>query len=385
MATKLSRRQLLQYASGAGIALLAGCRSDSGSEVPTVDPQSSAPPVLNRVAGYDNPRRWEGRTLVVATPGAEGTDYLDAQVATIFEPFQRLTGATVRTALTDVNELRGQVESAEVLWSVCDVPTEEVLGLANGAIIDDINYDVVDRDDLFDPFVMQHGVGAALYATVLAHSEPQDEGGARPANWSDFWNVGAFPGFRGFQESALGTLEFALLGNGVDPSELYPLDVDAAFRYLTGIIDQIVLWWRQGAQPTQMIAAGDLTMVAAWHDRILELASGGATVGLSWDQSQINGDSWVVPNGSPERDMAMDFVNFATRPEVTAAFSELFPFGPVNSAAYEILNQNGELALPAAPGIIDRQFVIDLEWWFRNREPVEERFQEWLAEQPPDG
>ncbi len=201
-----------------------------------------------------------------------------------------------------------------------------------------------------------------------------------PRNWENFWDVANYPGFRGFQESPIGTLEFALLAHGITLAELYPLNVDLAFQRLNVIFDDIALWWRQGAQPTQMIAAGDLTMVAAWHDRILELAASGATVDLSWDQSQILGDSWVVPNGAPERDMAMDFLNFATRPEVSAAFTQLFPFGPTNSAAYSLLESSAQSTLPGAPQVIDRQFVIDLEWWFKNREPVEIRFQEWLAE-----
>lgn len=380
MATKLSRRRLLQLASGAGIALLAGCGSETGEEVPTVDPGSIATPVLRDVEGYTDPRKWEGRTLVVASPGDEGSAYLDAQSQAIFEPFQRLTGATLRVARTALDELRDQVNTAEVLWSVCDVPSEEVLSLANSAIIDELDYNIVDSANLFAPFVMQHGVGANLYATVLAYNEMPDTGSPIPATWEDFWTVDAFPGPRGFQETPIGTLEFAVLASGVEPEDLYPLDVDLAFKQLTALSESIVLWWRQGAQPTQMIAAGDLTMVAAWHDRILELSASGASVGLTWNESQINGDSWVVPNGAPEREMAMDFVNFATRPEVTAAFTKLFPFGPANSAAYELLESSIETALPGSPEVIDQQFVVDLEWWFRNREPVTLRFQEWLTE-----
>ncbi len=380
MARKLSRRRLLQLASGAGIALVAGCGSESGDEVPMVDPSAVVTPVLETVAGYDDPRKWEGRTLVVASPGDEGSDYLVAQTQAIFEPFQRLTGATVRVARTELEELREQVNTAEVLWSVCDIPSEEVLPLANSAILDEIDFDIVDAGELFAPFVMQHGVGASLYATALSYFEDPVAPIAAPGSWADFWNVADFPGPRGFQETPIGTLEFANLAAGVSPDDLYPLDVDLAFRQLTVLAPNIILWWRQGAQPTQMIAAGDLSMVAAWHDRILQLEASGAGVGLTWNQSQINGDSWVVPNGAPEPELAMDFINFATRPEVTAAFSDLFPFGPANSGAYELLGSSNAGELPGAPAILDKQFVIDLEWWFKNREPVQLRFEEWLAE-----
>ena len=376
----LSRRRLLQIAAGAGIAALAACRSDSGDEVPTVDPGSSVEPVLDAVEGYTDDRKWEGKTLVVASSGDAESDYFDAQVRAIFEPFQRLTGAVVRTVRTDLGELRRQVNSAEVSWGVCDVAAAEVLPLANSAIIDEIDFDRVNADGLFEPFLMSHGVGANLHATVLAFHRDETTRAEEPVSWADFWDLSTFPGLRGFQETPVGTLEFALLSRGIDPEDLYPLDVDLAFRQLDAIFDQIALWWRQGAQPTQMIITGDLAMVASWHDRIVELASSGATIGLSWDQSQINGNSWVVPNGAPERDLAMDFVNFATRPEVTAAVSTLIPFGPANDAAFDLLETEDDVIYPGSPAIVDQQFVVDLDWWFKNREPVETRFQEWLAE-----
>lgn len=79
----------------------------------------------------------------------------------------------------------------------------------------------------------------------------------------------------------------------------------------------------------------------------------------------------------------MDFINFATRAEVCAAFSRLFPFGPINMRAYDLLGEEARDSLPGAPGLADRQFAIDLEWWFLNGDTVGERFQTWLSEGEP--
>ncbi len=384
MAQQLSRRQLLQAFVGAGLAIAAGCSRDSGDEIPTADSSDDDSPIVPRVEGYVDDQRWAGRTLVVATPGDEDSDYLIAQIEAMFEPFQRLTGATIRTARVDIDELYQQVNAGDVIWSVCDVPAEEVLPLANSAIISEIDYSAVDSANLFEAFVLPHGVGVSLYATVLAHFDELEVDTGSPGDWEDFWDVTEYPGIRGFQETPIGTLEFALLASGVSMAKLYPLDVDAAFEKLDEIMEQILLWWRQGAQPSQMIAAGDLAMVAVWHDRILALVDGGAPVGFTWNQSQINGNCWVVPNGAPEQDLAMDFINFATRPEVCAAFSRLFPFGPINSKAFDALEDDARSSLPGSPGIADQQFVIDLEWWFRNSDVISERFEEWLAQDPEE-
>jgi len=385
MARRLSRRRLLQAVAGAGIALAAtACIGEESDEVPTVDPEADETPIVTSVPGYTDDRRWADRTLVVATPGDEGSEYLTAQVEAIFEPFQRLTGATIRTTRTDLEILQQQVNSGDVEWSICDVPAEMVLPLANSGTIAEIDYSVVDSSDLFAELVLPHGVGVSLYATLLAYNEEGLEPGQKPPrSWADFWATGKYPGFRGLQEAPIGTLEFALLAGGATMADLYPLDVDAAFEQLDRIVEDVLLWWRQGAQPTQMIANGELAMVATWHDRILTLVEGGAPVGFTWNQSQINGNCWVVPNGAPESDVAMDFINFATRPEVSAAFSRLFPFGPVNRRAYDLLDDEARASLPGAPNLADQQFAIDLEWWFLNGDTVNERFQSWLAEGEP--
>jgi putative spermidine/putrescine transport system substrate-binding protein len=78
----------------------------------------------------------------------------------------------------------------------------------------------------------------------------------------------------------------------------------------------------------------------------------------------------------------MDFINFATRPEVCAAFSSLVPFGPVNRQAFDLIPAEIADRLPTAPQHKDVQFTIDFEWWFKHREATEAEFEEWLSEHP---
>lgn len=384
---RLTRRALLSgTAALAGGALLARCNFANGEDpVPTADVVASPSPAIVAVEGYSDPERWSGREIVVASPGDDGGAYQAAQIEAIFEPFQRLTGATVRAVRTDLDELRRQVNQGEVLWSVCDVPADEVLPLANAGIIAAIDYARIDSATLFPGLRMDHGVGASLFATVLSYRTDAWDEPIQPNNWSDCWDLETFPGLRGFQESPVGTLEFALLADGVEIFDLYPLDTDRAFQKLERIREHVVLWWRQGAQPTQMVAVGDVQIVSAWHNRILGLRDEGAAVDFQWRGSAVNGDSWVIPNGAPEPDVALDFINFATRPEVCAAFSRLFPFGPTNRQAFSLLDDDLADHLPDAPGHRGEQFTINFDWWFRNREVVQTEFDEWLAEEPPGG
>lgn len=371
----ISRRTFLRGTLGVAPALLIACREDRGDEVPTADVQLTPSPAVGAVAGYDQPDKWAGRELVIASPGDE---YQEAQTEAIFEPFQRLTGAEIRVARVNLAELRQQVEDEQVVWSVADVPTNEVLPLANAGLIRELDFSIIDTANLFEPFIMDYGVGASLYSTVMSYRTDFWPDTLAPQGWTDFWDHDQYPAARGLQEQALGVLEFALLADGVPITDLYPIDIDRAFVSLDRIRQHIWLWWRQGAQPTQMIAVGDAGMVSAWHNRILDLIDEGAPIAVQWNGSSINGDSWVVPTGTPDADLAMDFINFATRPETCAAFSKLFPFGPVNRRAYDLIPAELAETLPASDALIDRQFTIDYDWWFRNGEATKERFDEWL-------
>lgn len=379
----MDRRRLLRLiALGAGATLLAGCNltdGDSGDE-PVGSPDSAVggTPVA-AVAGYDDPTIWQGQTLTVTSWGGE---YQDAQEKAIFEPFARLTGATVETAMTDLTTLRREVEAEEVPWDVCDVLLEDVLPLANLGAIEELDYNVIDADDIFDDVRMVHGVGSSYYSTLLAFQSDRWLEESLPGGWSDFWDLDTYPGTRGLHRQAQTTLEFALLADGVSLNELYPLDVDRAFAMLNRIRDAVTLWWEQGAQPSQILNSGDLDMVAVWHSRVDRVRTEEAPIGVTWNGGALSGDAWVIPKGSQNREMAMDFINFATRPEVCAAFSLLVPFGPVHRNSFDYLPLEVAEQLPSYPPHKDVQFTVDFEWWFNHQEEVSERFEDWLTEHP---
>jgi putative spermidine/putrescine transport system substrate-binding protein len=376
----LTRRAFVvgSFASLGGIVGLASCRDDNDAPTATTTVEIPSPTPVLTVAGYDDPTRWAGREIVVATAAGE---YEDAQRLTIFEPFERLTGAAVSVEALDLENLRGQVEAGDVTWSLCDVSTDDVLPLANAALIQAIDYSIVDGTDLYPATRMPQGVGASLFSVVMALRT--DIFPSAPTDWQDFWDLDRFPGNRGLQRSPVGTLEFALLAAGVPISELYPIDVDRAFEMLDLIKPFVFLWWEQGAQPVQMIASNDAVMASAWHNRVERLSVDGAPITFSWNGTAVDADSWVVPSGSPETEMAMDLINFATRPEVCAAFASRFPFGPTNQRAYEFLPPEALGSLPGAPALAGVQFTLDFEWWFQNGEETTLRFEEWLSLEIP--
>jgi putative spermidine/putrescine transport system substrate-binding protein len=378
----LTRRRFLGLAAlASGAAVLATCRDERSTVSPTATPTSEASPepdVLS-VEGYDDPTVWEGRTITVTSWGGE---YQGAQERAFFEPFQRLTGARIETATTEIPALRRQVAADDTRWDVCDVLLDDVLPLANLGALELLDYNVIRTHGIFSDVRFDHGVGSSYFSTVLAYLTGRWPEQPPPGGWADFWDQARYPGTRGLHLNPQGTLEFALLSDGVSIDDLYPLDVDRALMRLTEIVPFIVLWWEQGAQPIQMLSTGDIDMVAAWNSRIERIRQEGFGVDIQWNGGALSGDAWVIPKGAPNRDVAMDFINFATRPETTAAFSTIVPFGPVNRNAFELIPPEIAVRLPSYPEHRDRQFTVNAEWWFRHREGVQQQFDDWYAQLP---
>lgn len=380
--------------TGAGLLTLGGCSplGDDGGEAtveavtPTVDlidevseatqapPTPTQPPIGSPVPGYLDPERWFARSLVVATAGVG--DYLDALTNAFFAPFEAATGATVRHQTfgrDGIANLIDQVENGETVWDVVLVPAEEVLPLSQQGYLERIDDDIVDTSSLYEQAVMQHGVGAMYYSTVMVSSSAVDE---NPESWADFWDLSILSGTRALRRDPIGTLEFALLADGVEMDALYPLDVPRAFASLERI-REATIFYEDSKQPVELVRTGQVGLASAWNIRS-QLPDVASLVKLTWHGGMISADSWAVPRGAENLDVAMSFINFATRAVPSANFSLHQPFGPANKQALELIRPDVVKNLPTAPDHFELQFFENWAYWADNREDLEARFEDWF-------
>ncbi len=345
---------------------------------PEVTPTPTQVAIGSPVPGFSDPERWTGRVITVASWGG---DYQEAQREAFFAPFEEATGATVQEKVADLSDLRLQVDDGNVLWDVLTVPMEDQVRLAGEGYLSPLRYDVIDTTPLYPDIVFEHGVGAASFSTILTFPSGSQ---SAPTSWVDFWTVippedEAFDvhHYRSLQRSPVGTLEFALLADGVPIEELYPLDVERAFASLDRLRENVLVWWQEGKEPIELVAAGSVGMASAFNPRIDQLELGDQ-IRILWYQGMLSADAWVVPRGTPNEDVAMDFIAFATRAIPAANFSRLVPFGPVNVESFDYLRRDRVEALPSAPANKAVQFVVDFEFWAHNVESLTERFEAWL-------
>jgi putative spermidine/putrescine transport system substrate-binding protein len=92
----------------------------------------------------------------------------------------------------------------------------------------------------------------------------------------------------------------------------------------------------------------------------------------------VSSDSWVMPRGAPNVDVAMSFINFCTRAVPSANYSRLESFGPVNRDALPMLRADIVDNLPNSPGNLPVQFFQKWDYWAENEELLTARFEDWL-------
>lgn len=343
-------------------------------EVTQAPPVPTQEPISSPVPGYLDPQRWAGRSLVVTSPALGDT--LEAIQEAFLDAFAAATGASVRhqeLGRDGIASLASQVEAGEVVWDVALIPTEDVLPIAQQSLLTAIDYNVVDKTALYPELSMQHGVGARLYSTAMVYPSQAEE---PPSGWEDFWNLDLFSGTRALRRSPVGTLEFALLADGVPIDTLYPLDTARAFASLDRIRDA-TQFYEDGKSPVEFVRTGQAGLASAWSVRTA-LADVQSLVSTQWNGGMLQADSWVLPKGAPNADVAMSFVNFATRAVPTANYSRLENFGPVNAGALDLLRADIAAAAPNGPGNMDGQFFQNWGFWSDQIEPLTEQFENWL-------
>ena len=189
--------------------------------------------------------------LVIVTTG--GT--YEAQMREyFFDPFTAATGIEVTavsaTGADTIARVKAMVEGGNIEWDL--YPSGEIQ--AASELHKSLNEDMaefcepyVDDADLL-PGVCSHTGILAGYGTTLIAYNTEAFPDKAPRDWADFWDTETFPGPRSMPNFSdpWRVLAAALLADGVEPSELFPLDVDRAFSKMDEIKSHIGLWWRTG-------------------------------------------------------------------------------------------------------------------------------------------
>jgi len=325
----------------------------------------------------------QARDLTIVSWGGA---YQDAQREVFFEPFVAETDIAVTEDSWNggIGALRARAEGPPS-WDLVQVETDElVLGCEEGVLVP-LDWETLGKDNFLPPAVHDCGVGNIVWATVLAYDAdrfPDDP----PTTWADFFDTEAFPGTRALRAGPRQALEFALLGDGVPPGEVYdvlrsPEGVDRAFAKLDSIKDDLI-FWEAGAQPPQLLASGEVIMTSAYNGRVTAAnESESRNFQIAWPAGFVYQlDSWVILANSDKQDEAMQFIEFWADPARQALLPPHIPYGPTHVDAAAQVDPEVLPDIPSAPQNLPHGLFFDDAFWVDNVEALNERFNAWAGQ-----
>lgn len=320
------------------------------------------------VLADDVPANLKGSGELVITSG--GGTWEAAQKKAFFDPFTRDTGIKVVLVPEDHAKLLASVKLGQPEADMTSVPGGALAGFVEKDAVEKIDYSLFAKetlDEMPEQMKNENGVGALLYSIGVGYNTTKFPKGKEPKNWVDFYDVKKFPGARSLPKCEKlvdgGLLEGALMGDGVASDKVYPIDMDRAFAKVAELKPHVGRWWVAGADAPQSLISGEVDMAAAYNGRIFGAKKDGAPVELSWDQSLLQYDFWVLMKGSPNKENAEKFLAYISRPEPQAAFAEAISYGPVNEKAFSLVPKELLDILPGSPAIAKKQVFQDYKWW----------------------
>lgn len=304
------------------LLLVAACGNGGGADEPDA---TEAPATTETANGEDAPPATGGGDEPAAEPqtitwASTGGAFTEAEIAAVQEPFTEATGHTFENiSPAELAQIRAMVDADRVTWDMVTMPWHF------GELHCGELYEPLD-EQYFDFSLYQEGSYGECYAPIglpswifsyNADSYPDEA----PSSIADFFDVERFPGQRVILDSPHNVLEAALVADGVDPSELYPLDIERALAKFEEIRDHLTLAPTYGAVE-QALVGGQADMTITVTARTVAIADQGVPLEPVWDFTMAGKTVQMVVKDAPNADLAQQVISFAHEPEQAIAYAE---------------------------------------------------------------
>ena len=203
--------------------------------------------------------------------------YMRSQMLGFVRPYEAASGARVNVEhyAGGIDEIRDQVESANVVWDVVDLTQADSLRACKEGlleIVEDVALpDGVDgtnyRDDFVEGALNPCGIGVIVWATVYGYNKTAF-GDNPPSTVADFFDVKKYPGRRAIRNDPTVIMEWALIADGVPQEEVYgiletPEGMKRALAKMDAIKPGLVLW-EDGLEPVRLLNDDEVVMSSVW-------------------------------------------------------------------------------------------------------------------------
>ena len=314
------------------------------------------------------------KTLTVTSWGG---DYNKSVREVFADPFTKETGIPVTLVDNgDMAKVKAQVLSKAVQWDVIDAPAAFA---TSGA-----------RDDLWEPLdmsIIKPGdvvqAGAPTYMPIYLYSggllwdAKRHPDGKHPVDFAGFYDVKKYPGRRVMRALASETLEVALVADGVAPKDLYPLDVDRAFRALDRIKPHVTKWTSTTPEQVNSVVQNEGDFSYSYFNRVKAAQKAGLAAGLLLRADGQLARLFRRAEGFAEQGSGHALHQFLppARPSGRMGDPRLLPpeHGRGGGTGQGLA---GKAYLPDLTN--GKNVIVNAEWWSANYTAAQKRYAEWM-------
>jgi len=336
-----------------------------------------------------------GEITVMSWGGA----YTKSQVEAYYKPWMAATGHKLKSvdAPNPAAPIKAQVTAKNVSIDVADVEYSDAVRYCDEGLLETIDAKQLPaapdgtsaEDDFIEGALTDCAVANIVWSTIFAYDASKFSG-AKPTTMADFFDTKKFPGKRGLRKGAKANLEMALMADGVPAGEVYKVlgtsdGVKRAFAKMAQIKSDIV-WWEAGAQAPQLLADGEVLMTTAYNGRIFNAAvDENKPFVIVWDGQILDFDLYVIPKGAPNKELALEFIKYATDTQRLADQAKYIAYGPARKSSAPLIGlfMDGKTKMgphmPTAPANMKNALVNNFEFWADRDSELNERFNAWIT------
>jgi putative spermidine/putrescine transport system substrate-binding protein len=329
------------------------------------------------VAG--RPAGAQTKTVNVSSFGGVVQEY---QTRLFAQPFEAKTGIKVNIgpnaslALAKLQNASG----APAQWDIISLSGAEYYEAVAQKLIVPYDYSIIDPTNIVPEYKESHAVKFALFLFVMAWDKRQIPDDRAPQTPAEFWDADRYKGKRSLYSgiSGGGTLEMALLADGVPLNQLYPLDIDRALRSLERLGRNNIVWHNTNAEPIQQLSSGAVPLANCFNGRVVAANRSGGQLGYTPLYSGVMGNPYCVIASSANKKEAFEYINYMLNtPKAAAEYMELTNYAVPNTEALKLVSADVVDVLPTSPKLKDKVYIKDDAWWAANLVRVTARFKEW--------
>ncbi|KRR17746.1 ABC transporter substrate-binding protein [Bradyrhizobium retamae] len=305
-----------------------------------------------------------------------GGSYQDATVKAVFDPFTKETGIKVQIVpYPGLDKVKAMLLTGNIEIDIYLSADEESAAGSKQGFWEKLDPSLFDLKDLKVQPASDY-VTYEIYSRGISWDPKKFGPGKHPTTFAEFFDLQKFPGRRAMRAAATGTLETALAADGVAPKDIYPLDLNRAFKALDRIKSQIV-WSANTPQDVSLLQVGEVDFSIATVNRVKVTteAGGGVPLAYSFEQNLHGGVTLQVVKGARNKESAMKLIAYYLRPEVQTRLCDLVGNGPVSKKGSAMLSPNVSKWQPDFNN--PKSVYSNGTYWAENHEAVTRRFQEW--------